>query len=196
MLSKNLITETFSSNLDRCEALCSIYEYSRENYPPALDCDDMLRSAVVMAVSALDLLIHDLFRFEVQRRLAAGEPCDKLEIPFNSVGLSRAELASAIDAHIVSMNSYLSFVAPDKIAQALTRFVPNFWNSVAMYTPSDSATIKTELKEIVRWRNRIAHQADIDPTFAGSELFSVEIEDVRGAIGTLRTIGSAVAATL
>jgi len=196
MLSKTLIADTFSGNMDRCETLCSVFEYSQQNFPPALDCDDLLRSAVLMSVSSLDLLMHDLIRYEVQRRLAVGQTCDGLQIPFDSLGLPAAALPSAIDSHVVQTNAHRSFVAPEKIAQSMTPFVPNLWQAVANTIGTDAQSLKNELREVVRWRNRIAHQADINPVYGGTDLFDIEIADVRTAISIITIIGHGISDTL
>ena len=64
---KNHISSTynaFKDGCDRADKLKSIFKYLKKVAPAALNCDDILRSALVLAVSSFDLFIHDLFRLK------------------------------------------------------------------------------------------------------------------------------------
>lgn len=62
--------------------------------------------------------------------------------------------------------SYKSFQQPDKIADAI-RLISDkkLWDEVAVKMGRPTKDIKQQLSLIVDRRNKIAHEADIDPTF-------------------------------
>ena len=59
----------FLHGIDRSNQFCSVYEYDIANYPSAMDFSDMLRSAVMLSISSLDLLVHSVYKTEVIYRL-------------------------------------------------------------------------------------------------------------------------------
>ena len=117
---KNHISSTynaFKDGCDRADKLKSIFKYLKKVAPAALNCDDILRSALVLAVSSFDLFIHDLFRLEVTHRLGTKREINSLRVPFNVLVCSDQAQIDIIDESIRKENSYKSFVAPDKLAQ-------------------------------------------------------------------------------
>ena len=72
-----------------------------------------------------------------------------------------------IEEEISTRNSYFSFQSPDKISEALS-LVSNkkIWKELEDVLPEygTSSDIQTRLKIIVDRRNKIAHEADIDPS--------------------------------
>jgi hypothetical protein len=62
---------------------------------------------------------------------------------------------------------YQSFQQPDKIADAI-RLISDkkLWDEVATNLNISARDVKQQLSAIVDRRNKIAHEADIDPTFA------------------------------
>ena len=96
-------------------------------------------------------------------------------------------------AHIGSVHSYKSFIAPDKIAEVLCHFLDSPWSAIASKMGEKESDIKSRLKELVRWRNRIAHEADINPTLGGIDLWPIFEQDVREAIEFLGSLGQSIA---
>ncbi|CDM97006.1 MULTISPECIES: HEPN domain-containing protein [Limnospira] len=61
---------------------------------------------------------------------------------------------------------YKSFQKPDKIADAIRLiYEQKLWDEVAQQMGKSAQDIKQQLSAIVDRRNKIAHQADIDPSF-------------------------------
>jgi hypothetical protein len=73
-----------------------------------------------------------------------------------------------LEREIRDRHSYQSFQQPDKIAEAI-RLISDkkLWEEVAhkMGKPNRAKEIKQELSSIVDRRNKIAHEADIDPSY-------------------------------
>ena len=88
----------------------------------------------------------------------------------NSI-LDKLNNTSWLESEIRERLGYQSFQQADKIADAI-RYISGkkLWEEVAtkMSTPTKNITaqdIKQQLNSIVDRRNKIAHEADIDPTF-------------------------------
>ncbi len=82
----------------------------------------------------------------------------------NSI-LNRLNNTSWLEDEIRKGLSYKSFQQPDKIADAIRQISDKqLWNEVASKMSKPSEDIKQQLTLIVDRRNKIAHEADIDPT--------------------------------
>lgn len=187
---------TFEKGCDRSDTLRHLYSYIGRSSPAALDCSDMLRSAIVLAVSSFDLLVHDLYRLEVAYRLTTLRPVPSLRVPFDAVLSSGAERATLVDESIRLENSFKSFVAPDKLADCLRPLVGSIWERVAVIRGRSIAEDKASLKAAVDLRNRIAHEADVNPALGGIDLWPIYNADVEDLVGFLRAFGAAVASVV
>lgn len=99
-----------------------------------------------------------------------------LPVLSNSI-LQRLNNASWLEDEIRERLSYQSFQQPDKIADAI-RFISNekLWDEVAKKLGKSAKEVKQQLSAIVDRRNKIAHEADIDPTFGiGSRWYIDEV---------------------
>lgn len=184
---------TLSSGCERAAALCSIHAYLKNTAPAALNCDDILRSSLVLAVSSFDLFMHDVFRMEVLDRLNSQKTVDSFHIPFNISHLTGVERSYLLDEHIRTQNSYKSFVAPDKVAECLRPLVEKPWEKVSREFGSPDSVCKARLKAVVGLRNRIAHEADVNPAYSGIELWPIYSQDVQDSVAFLRDLGRAIA---
>jgi len=134
----------------------------------------MLRAELVMAVSALDRYVHDVTRFGMLECHANARPktdaFNKFHVPLSStsaIALGATALA-ALEAEVRAKHSHLSFQHPDKIAEAVSLFSPvSLWDTVSEKIGISAKDTKTTLGLIVDRRNKIAHEADIDPSFPG-----------------------------
>jgi len=115
----------------------------------------------------------------------------KLYVPFKVSITDPSDVESIIENHIRETNSYKSFVDPGKFAEAMGCFVDSPWEQIAAELEQDPKMLKQRVRAIYRWRNRIAHEADINPVFAGVELWPISKEDVVDAIDDLEKIGVA-----
>jgi len=213
--------DQFRISISRVRDLIALHNSVKAQATGALDVSDMLRAALVLAVSALDYYVHEVVtlgmleihrgqrseptpsanttksafsRFKVslggarQERLAAIDIASWLEteieqthgyaflqqsytvaalIPaISSSVVNRLNNASGLEDEIRERLGYESFQQPDKIADAI-RYISdkNLWDEVANKISRRPEDIKQQLNSIVDRRNKIAHEADIDPTF-------------------------------
>ena len=80
--------------------------------------------------------------------------------------LNRLNNTSWLENEIREQLGYKSFQQADKIADAI-RYISDkkLWEEVATLMTRPTKDIKQQLNSIVDRRNKIAHEADIDPTF-------------------------------
>jgi len=161
----------FRKNIARVHNLGTIHKALEAQTTGAIDLSDILRAELVMAVSALDHYIHEIVRkgmLEVYRGNRPETPAFlRFDISLESVRLGIAAPTSDhwLDNEIRIRHSWRSFQQADNIADAV-RLISGvkLWQEVANHLRMTSQDVKTQLNLIVDRRNKIAHEADIDPT--------------------------------
>src|SRR5713101_9405668 len=166
--------DQFSENLARARSLAGLAESLSTLITAAVDLSDILRASLVLAVSALDHFVHEFVRLGMIEVHRGNRPTTEAYLSFR-VPMSAAREAIAdtnrdewLDQAIREAHSWLSFQHPDKIADAM-RFMSNvrLWEQVASELGMTSRTVRTQLGAIIDRRNKIAHEADMDPTNPG-----------------------------
>lgn len=181
----------FLECLARCKGICEFQSYTEEKNTAVLDTTDILRASVVLCVSAYDFLVHELFRIEVIARYQTGRNIKRFSLPFRITIANSSEIEGLIDAHVREANSYKSFVDPGKFSEAFGCFIEAPWDKIAKDLNCNAPDLKTRIRAIYRWRNRIAHEADINPVYAGVEFFPILKDDVIQAINDIEVVGMA-----
>jgi hypothetical protein len=96
-----------------------------------------------------------------------------------------------LEREIRDRHSYQSFQQPDKIAEAI-RLISDkkLWDEVAhkMGKPNRAKEIKQELSSIVDRRNKIAHEADIDPSYNIGTRWPIDENQVASAINFIQQV--------
>ena len=213
--------DQFRISIGRVRDLVALHNSVKAQATGALDVSDMLRAALVLAISAVDYYVHEVVilgmleihrgnrseptpspnttqsafsRFQVslggarQDRLTTIDIASWLEaeiqqtqgyeflqqsytvsnlIPtISSRILDKLNNTSWLESEIRERLGYQSFQQADKIADAI-RYISNkkLWDEVALQMTKSAKDIKQQLNSIVDRRNKIAHEADIDPTF-------------------------------
>lgn len=113
---------------------------------------------------------------------------DLLPVISSSV-LKQLNNASWLEDEIRDRLSYQSFQQPDKIADAI-RFISDkkLWDEVATVLGKPVRTVKQQLGAIVDRRNKIAHEADIDPTFGIGSRWYIDEVLVNDAIDFIESV--------
>jgi hypothetical protein len=139
---------------------------------PVVDVSDFLRAAIVLSVSALDHFVHERVRMGMADAfggLPAGtDALERFRVPLANVrrGLADPSDLTWLEAAIRTEHSFLAFQRPGKIAAAVRLISPvELWNSVGRRMGEDPRTVRATLDVIIDRRNKIAHEADIDPAF-------------------------------
>jgi len=77
--------------------------------------------------------------------------------------------SALLDSEIRTRHSLFAFQKPDKIADAVRLYsAVDLWQQVAAELGERAEDIKLRLKLLVERRNKIAHEADLDPSFPGT----------------------------
>lgn len=168
--------DLFRISIRRVRELIAVHNSLKAQASSVLDLSDMLRAALVLAVSALDYYIHEVVRIgmlEIHRGPRPEPPgFSRFEISLGSAraGINAGQnIDSWLEDEIRQRLSYKSFQKPEHIADAI-RLISNkkLWEEVSINMgrlPKDAKDIKNQLSLIVDRRNKIAHEADIDPSY-------------------------------
>lgn len=163
--------DQFNDNMLRVRNLDAIVTSISGLTTAVIDLSDLLRAQIVLSVSALDHYVHEITRLGMIEIVEARRPQTlafaRFAISMESalLGFSSAN-ASWLDNEIRTRHSYLSFQQPDRIAEAIRLFSSiELWNSVGARMATPPSDVKSRLALIVDRRNKIAHEADIDPSY-------------------------------
>lgn len=187
----------YLENSRRVRSLIGFHDSMAASLTSAIDISDILRAGHVLSVSALDSFIHELVRaalMDIYDGRRANVPgYSKLRVNLgNFVGHGAISAArSNIESDIREQHGYLAFQHPDRIADAI-RCVSNvrLWDEVGMLLGQPSREVKQHLVLVVERRNKIAHEADIDPTFGTR--WPIRSNDVVGVIDFVDKIAKAI----
>jgi len=236
--------DQFRISINRVRDLIALHNSVKAQATGALDVSDMLRAALVLAVSALDYYVHEVVtlgmleihrgqrseptpsanttqsafsRFQVslggarQDRLTAIDIASWLEADIQQTQgyeflqqpqiisdllptissriLARLNNTSWLENEIRERLGYQSFQQADKIADAI-RYISDkkLWDEVAIQMSRPAKDIKQQLNSIVDRRNKIAHEADIDPTFNIGNRWNIDEVIVGDAVGFIETL--------
>lgn len=187
----------FRANMDRVRALGGLYEALGQSTTPIVDVTDLLRAQIVMVVSALDHYIHSITRIGMLEVYDGKRPptnaFSRFQVTIDvamtgiagSSGNAWFEMAirenapdapevddkpnAWLETAIRESHGHLAFQHPDKIADAVRLFSSSeLWPSVASHLGLTVPDVKNRLRLIVDRRNKIAHEADLDPDYPGS----------------------------
>ena len=160
----------FRANIERVRLLGGLHEALYRLTTSAIDSTDILRAQIVLAVSALDHYVHEITRAGMLEVCSGVRPKTDAFLRFQitmdaaMTGLACGGGTSWFETEIREKHGYLAFQHPDKIADAVRLFFPGeLWPSVASKIGLTTQDVKTRLRLIIERRNKIAHEADLDP---------------------------------
>ena len=184
---------SFLKNLQRALSLISIEKVLSDQVTSAIDTSDILRASYVLAVSALDTYVHETVLtgmmqiYDGLRPIAPGYERSRIELGIFSGLTSINSAQDSVHNSIREQHSYLSYQNPEKIADAIRCVTDKkLWIEVSAQLNKDPQAIKGQLSAIVDRRNKIAHEADIDPTFG--TLWPIYFCDVEKSISFINSI--------
>ena len=157
--------EQFRENIQRVKNLEASHAYLEAN--TELDMSDILRAEVVLIVSALDTFIHDIVRLGMLKILK-GERKQTPKYQNFSVKMKTInfdEKYSWFEEEIRRRHSQLSFQQAKDIREAIDHISKkDILELVANKIEKNKDEIIKSLNLIIKRRNQIAHESDIDPT--------------------------------
>lgn len=160
----------FEQNLQYAQSLLGLAAAVDSLTTSALDLTDIHRASIVMGVSALDHYVHDRVRELLVARYQAGilgdDVLTKIHVPLKTVQEAITTLGSYdwLEAAIRAAHGYRTFQRASAISEAfgLVSSV-RIWRHVGAALGMVSADVQRELNLIVDRRNKIAHEADLNP---------------------------------
>ena len=194
------ILEQFRENIKRVQNLGGLYDVLSQQTTSALDLTDLLRSQIVMAVSALDYYIHEITRVGMLEVYGGKRPQTPAFLRFQVTMEATLQGIVAdqgndgwLDEEIRKKHGYLAFQHPDRIADAVRFFSScTLWTSVASELNIEVEDVKTELQLIIDRRNQITHEADLDSRIPGGNRFAISSSDTKRIIDFIQDIGEAI----
>lgn len=194
------ILEQFRENIKRVQNLGGLYDVLSQQTTSALDLTDLLRSQIVMAVSALDYYIHEITRVGMLEVYGGKRPQTPAFLRFQITMEATLQGIVAdqgndgwLDEEIRKKHGYLAFQHPDRIADAVRLFSScTLWTSVASELNIEVEDVKTELQLIIDRRNQIAHEADLDSRIPGGNRFAISSSDTKRIIDFIQDICEAI----
>lgn len=189
--------QTFEASLERARALGVMHAALKDLTTAVIDPSDLLRAQIVLAVSSLDHLVHEITvrgMLEIyDGRRGATPHYLKFKVPINAFGATSAALSrGAFESAIRESHSYLSFQRPEKIADAIRLFsTVSLWQEVAAQLSMPVDDLKGRLDLAVDRRNKIAHEADLDPSYPGQR-WPIVTKDAEGVVDLIEDAGKAV----
>jgi len=172
----------FDSAWQRCESIKVIHSYLDVKVTSVLSLDELLRAEWAARVSALDLYVHELVAQNMIRiflgKLPVSDGFNRFKCSADTlIRIKNAgEMDSAVNAFDLEVRTILgrmTFQTPDDIADGI-RLVSNceLWKSISINRGSkkkdaefNSKMIKRSLSLIVKRRNSIVHEGDLEPSF-------------------------------
>jgi hypothetical protein len=99
---------------------------------------------------------------------------------------------ASLEAEVRSRHGYLSFQQPDKIADAVRLFSSvELWKEVSGELKTDAKSLKTSISLIVERRNKIAHEADVDPSYP-NQRWPIDRGHVEYALELIELVAGAI----
>ncbi len=186
----------------RVRDIGALHDALRAQTTQTLDLSDILRAELVLAVSALDHYIHEVVRagmLEIYRGLRPETPSFlQFSVSLGSLlgRVDGTERNDWLDAEIRRRHKWLTFQQPDKIADAI-RLISDvtLWEEVGRRLGMGYADVKNELSLIIDRRNKIAHEADVDPTLPGAR-WPITGQQVNDALGFIEGVVNSLDAIL
>ncbi|MCC3441152.1 MULTISPECIES: HEPN domain-containing protein [unclassified Microcoleus] len=188
--------DLFRISIARVRDLIAVHNSLKAQTSNVLDLSDMLRAALVLAVSALDYYIHEVVRIgmlEIHRGQRLEPPAFsgfQISLGNARTGINAGQnIDSWLEDEIRQRHSYKSFQQPNAIADAVRLICDKkLWEEVSINMGSPAKDIKQKLILIVDRRNKIAHEADIDPTLSLGNRWPIDELLVNEAVNFLEQV--------
>lgn len=186
----------FSTNIEEVRKTHLISTSLNVPASSIVDTSSILRSCIVLSVSAIDHLIHELTIigmceiFNGIRPVTAKYNNHNVSLGFMHAIVSTPPLIT-FESEIRRSLGWQTFQRPDKIKDAIALFnLVQLWQQVAVVMSDTEPNIKTQLNLIIDRRNMIAHEADIEPIFKTKRLISNT--DVSVTIDFIEKLGTTI----
>lgn len=194
----NDATTVFQHAIQRARQMVALFDALAALRPGDSANDDALRSSYIQAVSSFDFFAHELAAIEAKHRFQNAVATRNITLPMEVMTIENADdRLAAAEVQVRQANSYKAFVDPAKLAEMLSCYCKKPWDKICEELNNGTADAKRrtaeqlrgQLKSIWKRRNQIAHEADVDPTFAGIGLWPIDKTDTELTITFMLEIG-------
>lgn len=189
--------DQFAANIAQVKSLVAIASALDSKTTAAVGVDDVYRSAFVLSVSALDHYVHEktvagMLEIADGKR-SATDAFGRFRIPLAALGPGLTNSADIwIEQEIRSAHALVTFQRSEAIADAVRLFHPTpLWPAVSAAMGMSAKAVKDTLDLIVNRRNKIAHEADCEPTGLGIK-WPISETMVRESIDFLAAVTEAI----
>jgi hypothetical protein len=184
----------FRNNIKQVQDLHYLHNTVDSMTSMVLDTSDILRSEIVLAVSALDHFIHEIVRKGLldihngYRASASKTSSFSISLGDTWYAMQNPDDNNWLDNAIRTAHGWRTFQHPDQI-KSILKLIDDveLWPHVGNQLNMSADDVKTELKSIVDRRNKIAHEADIRP-MSSYEKFPIYAADVEHAISFIEDV--------
>ncbi|MCV0322751.1 HEPN domain-containing protein [Stenotrophomonas riyadhensis] len=188
--------DAFRASVARVRHLGGIHKAVNHIATNALDPSDILRAQIVLIVSAMDYYVHEATAIGMTEVFEGKRPktdaFSRFKVSIGAVPIAPALQSGWFEGEVRDRHSFLSFQQPEKIADAIRLFTSiKIWSRIGELLNQKEADLKAKLTLIVGRRNKIAHEADIDPSYPGLRWPILE-QDVEIAIDFIEQIVEAM----
>ncbi len=186
--------DQFNQEIQRVRNLIAIYDYLIADPQNTNDASDVLRSCIVLGISALDAFIHDIIRIGMVEVLHGKRKQTK---DYQKIGFTLQQVYfdpqyAWFERRIYEDHGEKSFQNPLAIAQAIKHISEkDLWKEICNeFKEIPEAEIKQRLKLIVTRRNQIAHEADMDKELSPPSKRSIESNDVKEYVDFIENLAN------
>jgi RiboL-PSP-HEPN len=188
----------FNRNIEVVRELDRTVGLLKRARAPSTAIDDLIRFQIVMAVSALDLLIHQIVRdgmIETAKGARSATPRfykyrARLELAL--MGLTTPGLFDWLSIDITEQHSRKSFQTSERVAEVVHLVsLINLWQSVSAKIAMAEPDVKKLLDLIVSRRNQIVHEFDSNPLAPGTR-WPVDRRLTRTNVTFIAKVGRAI----
>jgi len=190
--------DRFRENIHQARELGTLSQTISSMITAKIDVSDVWRAQIVLGVSALDYLIHEMVYLGVVECAEGRRPKTKkykrLKISVDAVdlGLSGQIHSAWLVEEVKKQIAFMSYQKPDKIAEAISLISSiMLWECVGEDLGLSALEVVNRLEEIVERRNRIAHEADMDPSNPGNRRF-IEPSFAKSSLDFIERIGESI----
>ena len=166
--------------------------------PTTLDVSDILRSELVLAVSALDQYVHEVVRLGMLDAYRGNrirtQQFLRFQVSLESAlrGISDPANEIWLEYQIRTRHSYQSFQSYNNIADAIRLISPaRLWTEVANIVGMDQQDIRGTLGLIVNRRNQIVHESDTN-LFSPDQRWPIDELTLNEAVNFIERIAEAI----
>ncbi len=179
---KNSLISRFRSSISQVDELLAIHHYL-QSVPITQVTDNILRAALTMIVSAIDTTVHELVVNAIMYEIKEDKSVftiDKIRIGISASKETDYEnRLRIIESELRSHYSKESFQSSRQIENVLATIgITKIWKKLSATTGQPPQDIKITLDLLVRRRNQIVHEGDLDHLHSLREIERDDIENI------------------